>query len=394
MPDRRKVMLMMETSRTYGRSIMRGISRYSRTHGRWILYHRPPFYRVNKRRGDILKQISQMGVDGLILREQETRKETEEILAMGIPAVASPYTEPFDGFVNIVSDDAAIGKLAAEHLLHRGFKHFAFCGFGQTYYWSRDRAVSFTRRIAEAGFATHVYENECPESRNRLPWDQEHVVVVNWLRTLPKPVGLMACNDDRGQYVLEACMIGELYVPEEVAVVGLGNDQLVCDLTTPPLSSVALSGEKAGYEAAAVLDRLMERVVEGCESIVVRPTEVVTRQSTNVFAIADEDVLEALNFIHQNATQKPIQVEDVLKSVNLSRRTLYDRFAKVLGRSVHEEIKRVRVEQLARLLVNTDWPLSRITVDLGCSDVKNVARYFKQQKGMTPSQYRKNHSIQ
>ena len=394
MVARRKVMLMMETSRTYGRSIMRGISRYSRTHGRWILFHRPPFYRVYKGRGDILKQISQMGVDGLILREQRTRKETEQILATGIPAVTSPYTEPFDGFVNIVSDDAAISKLAAEHLLHRGFKHFAFCGFGQMYYWSRDRTASFRQRIAEAGFETHVYENEHPEPRRQLSWDQEQAIVVDWLRTLPKPVGIMVCNDDRGQYVLEACLLGGLYVPEEVAVVGLGNDQLVCDLTTPPLSSVALSGEKAGYESAAVLDRLMERATAGGENVVVRPTEVVIRQSTNVFAIADRDVLGALKFIHQNAIQKPIQVEDVLKSVHLSRRTLYDRFAKILGRSVHEEIKRVRVEQLARLLVNTDWPLSRITADLGCSDAKNIARYFKQQKGMTPSQYRKIHSIQ
>jgi LacI family transcriptional regulator len=334
-----------------------------------------------------------MGVDGLILREQQTRKETEQILATGIPAVTSPYTEPFDGFVNIVSDDAAIGTLAAEHMLHRGFEHFAFCGFGQTYYWSRERAASFTQRIAEAGFVTHVYENECREYRSRLSWDQEQAILVNWLRTLPKPVGLMACNDDRGQYILEACMIGELYVPDEVAVVALGNDQLVCDLTTPPLSSVALSGEKAGHKAAAVLDRLMEGAPAEDESIVVRPTEVVIRQSTNVFAIADLDVLNALNFIHQNASQKPIQVADVLKSVQLSRRTLYDRFAKVLGRSVHEEIKRVRVEQLASLLVNTNRPLSRIAADLGYSDTKNIARYFKQQKGMTPSEYRNSHSV-
>ena len=182
-------------------------------------------------------------------------------------------------------------------------------------------------------------------------------------------------------------------MPEEVAVIGLGNDEMICDLVTPPLTSIALDAEKGGFEAAKILDKMMsgKKVVD--QTIIVRPTHVVSRQSTNVFAVADRDVLAALRFIHRSACKEPIQVDDVLGVISLSRRTLYERFSTILGRSVHEEIKRVRVDQLARLLVTTNLPVSQIASIMGCTDIKNIARYFKQQKGVTPSEYRKNHSL-
>ena len=181
-------------------------------------------------------------------------------------------------------------------------------------------------------------------------------------------------------------------VPEQVAIVGVGNDDLVCELAAPPLSSVALSAQKAGYEAAAILDRWMKGDTTVAETIIVRPSRVVTRQSTDVFAVADRQVVEALRFIHTYARKEAIQVDDVLRSVPVSRRSLYDRFARTLGRSVHEEIKRVRVDELAHLLVDTDLPMSQLALRLGCPDIKNLARYFKQDMGVTPLQYRRRHS--
>jgi len=393
MPTRHKVILMMETSRTFGRSIIRGMARYAHEHGNWIFYKRAPFYWGTRSGRDALGKMLKMGIDGLVLREQRMRQRTEEILGMDIPTVVSPYTEPFSDVPNIITDDVAIGEMAAEHLLDRGLRQFAYCGFGQTYYWSRERGKGFCRRISQAGFEAHYYEYERPGSETRHSWEKEQDMLVNWLKGLPKPVGLMACNDDRSQYVLEACKIAELHVPDEIAVVGLGNDDLICDLVSPPLSSVALSAQKAGYEAAAVLDRMMAGEKVSSHTIPVRPTHVVTRQSTDIFAVADPDVLAALNYIHQRAASEAIQVDDVLAAVSLSRRTLYERFAKMLGRSVHEEIKRVRVDRLARLLVSTDQPISQIATSMGYSDFKNIARYFKQHKGMTPSQYRKSHSV-
>jgi LacI family transcriptional regulator len=393
MRKNRKVILMMETSRTYGRSILRGIARYSRGRETWIFYKEAPFYWRTGNEKVTLDKILKMGADGLILREQRTRQKTLQILDVGIPTVVSPYTEPFQGFSNIVTDDAAIGKMAAEYLLHRGFKQFAYSGFGQMYYWSRERGKSFGQRIAEAGFETFYYEYELHKSEAQQSWEEEQESIADWLKSLPKPIGLMACNDDQGQYVLEACKVAGLHVPEQVAIIGLGNDDLICDLVAPPLSSIAVSAEKAGYQAAEALDKIMDGEKVASQRIVVQPTHVVTRQSTNVFAVTDRDVLMALHFIHRRAKKEVIQVDDVLRAVSLSRRSLYNRFSQILGRSVHEEIKRVRVEQLAQLLVSTNLPISHIASALGYSDIKNIARYFKQQKSMTPIEYRKLHSL-
>lgn len=384
----------METSRTFGRSIIRGIVRYAHEHGDWIFCRRPPFYLDSGAQEPDADKVRQMGVDGLIVREQRSRQLTQKLLSMDIPAVVSPYTEPFEGAVNILTDDEAVGKTAAEHFINRGFQNFAYCGFGPNYYWSRGRAAGFAKRVEEAGFRTHLYDSECPEARDRGTWEGEKELLIEWLKELPKPVGLMACNDDRCQYVLEACMIGGLHVPEEIAVIGLGNDDLICDLATPPLSSVALGAQKAGYEAAGVLATMMRgKNVSPGRSITVRPTHVVTRQSTDVFAIEDAAVAAALHFIHQRAGHEPIQVDDVLSVVSLSRRSLYERFARVLGRSVHSEIKRVRVERFASLLATTNIPVTRIAAELGYADIKNISRYFKQEKGITPSEYRKMHSM-
>ena len=393
MQEKRKVLLMMETSRKYGRSILRGIAKYSRTHGPWIFYRRAPFYWDSGVKEVTLDQLLKLGINGVILREQREQEQTDRILAEGLPTIVSPYRELFEGLPNIVTDDTAIGAMAAEYLLHRGFKKFAYCGFGNMYYWSRDRGKSFTERVERAGFQIHHYEYEQPKSRSPHSWEVELAILVDWLKRLPKPVALMACNDDRSQDILEACKIANLDVPEQVAILGLGDDDLVCDLASPPLSSIALSAERAGYESAAILDKLMDGEKITDRKIVVPPSYVVTRQSTDILTIDDPYVADALCFIYRRARREAIQVNDVLRAVPISRRSLYERFAGILGRSVHEEIKRIRVEHLARLLVSTKLSISQIASSLGCSDMKNLARYFKQVKGMSPLQYRKHHSI-
>lgn len=393
MHEHRRILLMMETSRAYGRSILRGVAKYARAHGPWIFYRPAPFYWGDAGRRPLLKRFLKLGVDGAILREQSGREWTEQLLASGLPTVIAPYTEPFAGVPNIFADDGAIGVMAADHLLHRGFRQFAYCGFGEAYFWSRQRGRSFCQRVGEAGFKPYCYEFKQPRSASGRSWEREQRALVGWLTSLPKPVGLMACNDDRSQSVLEACKMADLHVPEQVAIIGLGNDDLVCDLAAPRLSSIALSAEKAGYEAAAMLDRRMrgENVAE--QTIVVRPSHVVTRQSTDVFAVGDRHVLAALRFIHRRAGKEAIQVDDVLNAVSVSRRSLYDRFAKALGRSPHEEIKRVRTDRFARLLVTTNLSISQIASTLGCCDMKNLSRYFKQETGMTPLQYRNLHAL-
>jgi LacI family transcriptional regulator len=280
-----------------------------------------------------------------------------------------------------------MGKMAAEHLLDRGFKNFAYCGF-EDMFGARSRGESFRRRITEAGFRTHVYKK--PKPRGRRSWEDEQVFMADWLKSLPKPVGLMTCTDDRSQDVVEASKIAGVHVPEDLAIIGVDNDELVCELSSPPLSSIALNTQRSGYEAAELLDKLMsrKRIKMANQTIVVHPTHIVTRQSTDILAIEDRDVVAAVRFIRRNAREM-IQVDDVVDTVAVSRRSLEQRFRRELGCSVLAEIKRARIDQVARMLVETNLSVSQIALALGYSGVENIARYFRSEKGMSPLAYRK-----
>ncbi len=382
MPKIPKVILLVDTARAYGRGLLRGIAKYSDLHGPWIYYWKAPFYREAAGKEVTLSRLKTLDADGIIMREQ---KKTKEILAMSLPTIISPYTEQFPGSPNIIPDDAAIGKMAAEHLLDRGFRNFAYCGF-EDMFALRNRGEIFRKRITAAGFETRIYKE--PKSKVKRLWENEQNVMADWLKSLPKPVGLMACNDDRAREVIEACKITDLHMPEEVAIIGVDNDDLVCNLSHPPLSSIALNFERAGYEAAELLDKLMAGEKMADQRIVVRPTHIVTRRSTDILAIEDRELAKAMRFIRQHS-KEPIQVGDVVDAVALSRRSLYHQFRKVLGRSPNEEIRRARVEQIVRMLVETNLPVSKIAFALGYSSVAHIARYFRQEKGMNLQSYRK-----
>jgi LacI family transcriptional regulator len=200
----------------------------------------------------------------------------------------------------------------------------------------------------------------------------------------------MTCTDDRSRDVIEACKIAGLHVPEELAIIGVDNDELLCELSSPPLSSIALNTQRSGYEAAELLDKMMSRRKRKppARTIVVHPTHIVTRQSTEILAMEDRDVAAAVRFIRRRAKEM-IQVSDVTEAVAVSRRTLEQRFRRELHRSVLAEIKRTRVEQVARMLVETNLSVAQIAFALGHAGVENIARYFRSEKGMSPLAYRK-----
>ena len=384
MPKIPKVILLIESSRAYGRGLLRGIAKYSRLHGPWIFYRKPPYYR---KPGEWVKALShrrRLDADGIIMVEQEN---PGKIIAMGLPTIASPYIEErIPGVPNIVGDTTRMGKMAAEHLLERGFRYFAYCGF-EDMFGARSRGEYFQKRVAEAGFKTYFYKQ--PKPRARRSWENEQVLMADWLKSLPRPVGLMACTDDRSQDVAEACKIAGLHIPEQVAIIGVDNDDMVCNLTNPQLSSIAVGWERAGYEAAELLDKLMtgkEKMKN--QFIKVEPLYPVSRQSTDILAIEDTDIAKAVRFIRQHC-KEPIRVDDVVAAVALSRRILEKRFRKILGRSVLCEIRRVRVEQIVRMLIGTNLPISQIASSLGYPGVDHIARYFRKEKAMTPLAYRK-----
>jgi LacI family transcriptional regulator len=344
----------------------------------------PPYYLQSQGGRRVLHWLKKSGADGIIMRVPLEVHATE-IAELGVPTVVHDVNEELPKLFNIVTGEFAIGKMAAKHLLDRGLQHFAYCGFDDML-WSRRRCESFCKTIQEAGFDTHVYEQ--PKSKaNRSFWKEQHCI-TKWLESLPKPVGLMACNDDRGQYLLDLCKTVDITVPADMAVIGADNDELVCDLSDPPLSSIALSTHKAGYTAAEILDEMMAGQRPHVGRIVVPPTHVVTRQSTNVLAIADQEVAKAVSFILTHAN-KPIQLSNVVEAAAVSRRTLQKRFHKLLHTSVHKYISQARVERVTQMLLKGNAPVYRIAQILGYSNVTSLSRAFCKEKGMSPLAFRK-----
>ncbi len=211
--------------------------------------------------------------------------------------------------------------------------------------------------------------------------------LAGWLRSLPRPVGLMACNDDRGRQVLQACAAAGLRVPEEVAVVGVDDDALLCELSDPPLSSVALDLEGAGYRAAELLEGLMAGRVRGRRVVTVDPVRVVSRRSSDVLVMDDSVVARALRFIRDHAN-RPMGIDAVVERAGVSRRTLERRFAAAVGRSLFEEMDARRMDRARRLLMETDLPVTRVAETAGFSRLKPMLRAFRRAEGTTPAGYR------
>jgi LacI family transcriptional regulator, galactose operon repressor len=379
-----RVALLIETSRGYGRGILRGIVRYARIHGPWSFYITPGDFE------QALPKMGQWGGTGIIARI-ETAPVARAILATGLPVIALDLSaeqlragSPLSRVSEICPDSRKAARMAAEHLLERGLRRFAFVGIDGRI-WSSQREEGFRERIEEEGLSCHIYRP--PRARRDREWAREQVYLAAWLRTLPRPLGLMATNDDRGREVLEACHLAGVQVPDEVAVVGMDDDQLLCELSSPSLSSVALNMDQGGYEAAELLDRLMSGKAKGPRRILVEPTGVVTRRSTDVLAMEDRTVAAALRFIRENAQGK-IQVRDVLREVPISRRSLEMRFRREVGRSLHAEIQRTRLSEAKKLLKETDLPMPRLAELSGFGSASYLGMVFRRETGMTPARYR------
>ncbi|MCK5000342.1 MAG: DNA-binding transcriptional regulator, partial [Anaerohalosphaera sp.] len=370
-----------EASRTCERDFLRGVAKYSRHHGPWAFYRNPKYYIRGGKKRVSFEQIRNWKPDGIIVSDTQ---DINKLLKLKVPLIVHTVKRRYEQNASIVGDCAKSGKMAAEHLLSCGFENFAFCGLGK-FYWSRERYDSFKKTLADKGFTVDLYEQM--KGKRKRSHGAEQEALAQWLDGLKKPVGLMACADDCSQSVVEACKIAGIKVPDEVAVIGVDNDDMVCELSNPPLSSIALDFVRAGYVAGELMSRLIDGE-ETNESIVVQPTHVVVRESTDIMAVDDSDVATAVRFIRQNA-KKLIQVPDVLGVVECSRRSLHSKFIDCLGRTVHEEIKRSRIEQIALILIETDKTVAQIAFEFGYNDANHIARYFRQAKGISPGDYRK-----
>jgi LacI family transcriptional regulator len=371
-----KIILLLETSREYGRQLQFGITKYSYFNGPWT------FYREAGGRDRALPQLRDWGADGIIAHARNVTA-AHRIMDRGIPAIIKGVK--VEGCPLLDADNRAIGIMGAEHLISRGFRRFAYCGYDNLY-WSVERRRAFTERVEQEALEIFLYRQ--PRARRQRSWDRELAYMAQWLESLPLPVGIMACVDDRSQHVLQACKMVGLDVPADVAIVGVDNDELICSLANPQLSSIALAARRAGYETAGLLDRLMAGEKVDDPVVVTQPTHVITRQSTDVMAMDDRMVAGALQFIRSHATD-PIQVTDVVNALPISRRALQKRFQAVLGRTILEEIRHTRVGMVAQMLTETNLSVEQIALACGYPGIDHTSRSFGKIKHMSPLAYRR-----
>jgi LacI family transcriptional regulator len=377
------IALLVETSREYARGLLRGIARYHQEFGPWSIY-----FATRGLREQPPKWLRDWHGDGILVRLND-QKMADAILASGIPAVDVRGALPDVGLPFIGVDNRPVAALAFEHLRSCGLTNFGFCGTPRDVNPNQNlRCDYFVELVESNGFRCDV--NLGIESKTgRLNWEAEQQTIAKWLESLPKPVGIMTCHDDRGQQVLDACRRAGFRVPDEVAVVSVDNDVHMCNLSTPPLTSIDVNPGRIGFEAAALLARAMNGEKLSSEPILLGPPRgLVPRQSTNLVRFDDADVESAVRHIREKACSGGLRVRDIVAMAKRSPTTFERRFKSSVGRTIKAEINRVRLGSAKLLLAETDLSISRIADRCGFGETKYFCEAFRNFEGVTASEYR------
>jgi LacI family transcriptional regulator len=396
MPTRKKtseaphVVILTSTIVKGLHDILQGVLQYAQEHGPWRIYQQE-----RRRWMYQLKNVKQWGCTGVIAADHHSVQEAKLIAGLGVPVIVLLQPQamrqpsyPLFPYACVLWDSRAIGRMAAHYFLDRHYTRFAFVGDTHSdTYWSREREQSFRKVLMEAGHPDcHLY-GPCSAAEQH-DWAVERPRMEAWLKTLPQPIALFTPNDRRGKQVLDACMDAGLSVPDEIAVLGVDNDEWICEAAVPTLSSIRCAPHQAGYQIASHLDRLMRGEKLAKREYLVSPTSVVTRQSTEWTAIADRQVARALTFIRENAFRTDFRVCDIAKNCGLSRRATEIRFRNATGRTVREEIEHVRLEGLRAMLIETDLKIGEIAQRCGFACETHLGRIFRKRFNCTMGKYR------
>jgi LacI family transcriptional regulator, galactose operon repressor len=376
----REVAVLVETEDSWGCSVIRGIADYSQNQGHWNLLIDPRDHEQRSALPDLWNG------DGVIARIN-SRMQVDQIRERSLPTVnVGTNFMGLDGVCDVATDDRMRAQLAVAHLRDRGFERFGYFA-PPSHQYSPSVGAQFAAAVEEAGYECRTYKPGYRIGR-KIGWGEQQKRVSRWLASLDSPVALLAVDAHRGRQLAEICYLSEIRVPDEVAILAGDTDELLCDVCTPPLSSVAVADRRIGYEAAAALDRAMHGEPLPQEPIHIPPQGVISRQSTDILAIDDEAVVRALRFIQTHAFQD-IVVQDILREVPVSRRSLEIQFRHYLGRSPAEEIRRVRLEKGRELLARTTMSISEIATSCGFANATRFGVAFRKRFDQTPLAYRK-----
>ena len=380
-----RLLFITDFTEQFAYRFLRGILNYSHGTEHWVVCKMPPSY------------MRQLGINGVVAWAKEWRADVviaqfdpEDDVTLfrknGIVALAQDYIAKFDTIPNITGDYARTGKMAAEYFLSKGYSNFGFFGYNGVC-WSDERCEAFKSRVKES----------LPDDQDFYMYDGQHIdnmwyydqsELTAWLKNLPKPIAIMACDDNQGNILLQACELCGIHVPFDVAIIGVDNDEILCNMSSPSMSTINVDIERGGADAAAMAERMVKDPTYMGEDIVLRPLSVIERLSSSLFVTNDKEVLMALKYIHANIDTK-ISVSDILDCVPISRRLLENRFKKMTGMTIYNYISAKRIGRFAQLLLSSNDSISDIAAKLDECDTKSISRRFKELKGCTPSEYRR-----
>lgn len=390
-PGAKHVIVLVESSATYGRSCAQGIARYARNHGQWLIRHMP-----HNQMPHLNPNIPwKWEWDGLIARISSKRL-INLVRKLNLPTVDIMAAVEMEGVAVVEADHETIVALAIDHLLSIGLTHLAFCGVVDLPF-SDKRQAAFEKHTIPPQITRHIYSMPASMrksySAETQRWLQDLKALRAWVEDLPKPVGIVACNDTRARHVLEVCLAAGLSVPEEVCVVGVDNDDVTCELSTPSLTSVDPNAEAIGFKAAQVLDDMMRGDKRPEAPILIPPLGIEHRESTNTQAFEHADLNKAVRFIVEHC-HEGIDVGTVVNHVGTSRSTLERRFRDLLGCTPRDYIHRHRMERVQRLLLETSYPAAQIARMMGFGTNPYFAAAFRKHFGMTPGEFRRRYTGQ
>ncbi len=382
---RRHVALVYPLAVPWMTMYVRGIMDYAKQHGGWSLTTSPPSLIGAGEEPltlDGLRGWSGHGVITAILKHDDIRSARR----LGIPVVNLAATFEDTEIPRVMPDHYAMGRLAAEHLLHRGLRRLAYFGL-EGFWFSQERCRGFVECAEQEGATCDVLQMPV-KLGPKANWEKRTRRLVQWLKQLRPPVGLLAVQDYRARVVIEECERLGLRIPHDVAVIGMENDPTLCEFCQPTLSSVSRNSYRLGVETAKTLDRLMDGLPVPFD-VAVPPDGVVARQSTDTIAVEDPHLAVALHFIHDHISE-PFGIDQIVEATSISRRQLEIRFRRMLGCSPHDYLSRRRIERVKKLLTAPGkTKFHKLAMTCGFSNVERMRLVFKRVTGMTPMEYRR-----
>jgi LacI family transcriptional regulator len=376
-----KILLVIDYSSEFSRRLMRGLIKYSKENGPFIFYRLPSYYKTLYGKDGIVEWAKERKADAIIaLWDHE---KTNRLKQLNIPVLLQNYKERSNFYSNITGDYFGTGEMAAKFFIQRKFKNFAFYG-NKGVVWSRERAHGFKSEVERNGGKYFYFESE---NLRGGEWTESHVLLDKWLLSLPKPVAIFACDDNFALQVSEICKMNHIKIPQDVSLLGVDNDDLICNLSDPPISSIVLDVEKGGFEAGRLIHQLIKKEKTDPFNIIINPTRIELRQSTELYNIEDDYIEKVVKHIVKRFN-KEISIDDLSEIVPLSRRNLEIRFKNEMGTSIYQFILELRINHFSNLLLSTDRSLFDLALESGFNDCKNISRIFKKFKGATPVEFR------